>query len=79
MVPRGSGLVSGCLSYRLCAEFSWGPSRQFCSWQLVPALPTHWESAGFACAAVVWRRAGATSGSHCLPLGNAWAFGTTLV
>ena|SRR5690348_8989457 len=51
----------GVLSYRLCAEFSWGPSRQSCSWQLVPAPPTHWESAGFACAAVVWRHAGANA------------------
>ena len=25
-----------------------------CSWQLVPAPPTHWELAGFVCAAVVW-------------------------
>lgn len=49
----------GWLGYCSCAEFSWGPSRRSCSWQLVPAPRTRWGSAGFACAAVVWRRAGA--------------------
>jgi hypothetical protein len=56
----GSGLpVAGWLSYRVCAEFSWGASRESSCWQLVPAPPTVWESAGLVCAAVVWRRAGA--------------------
>jgi hypothetical protein len=52
--PRGV-----TLSLRICAEFSWGPSREASFWQLVPALPTHWESAGLVSVAVVRRRAGA--------------------
>ena len=51
--------VVGWLSYRSCAEFSWGRSQQSCCWQLVPAPPMHWESAALGSAAVVRRHAGA--------------------
>jgi len=47
------------LSWRACAEFSWGASRQSSCWQLVPAPPTHWESAGPVSAAAARRHAGA--------------------
>jgi hypothetical protein len=51
--------VEGWLSYRVCAEFSWGASRESSCWQLVPAPPTHWESAALVSAAVARRHAGA--------------------
>jgi hypothetical protein len=55
-----TNLRSHPLSYRVCAEFSWGASRESSFWQLVPAPPTHWESAGLVSAAVVRRRVGAS-------------------
>jgi hypothetical protein len=56
---RKRTLAAGWLSYRVCAEFSWGASRESSYWLLVPAPPMLWESVDLVCAAVVWRRAGA--------------------
>jgi hypothetical protein len=71
--------IGGWLSWRVCAEFSWGASRQSSCWQLVPAPPTHWESAGLVSAAAARRHAGANVQVSLSFAGSRPGVGTTSV